>query len=339
MSSRIYIVLVNWNGWRDTIECLESVFRLEYDDYSVVVCDNDSTDGSFEQIRAWARGEQSARESNPDLAHLVRPPISKPIRFAEYGRAAAECGGTLSEEFPLVLIQTGGNLGFAGGNNVGFRYAIARGDAEYVWALNNDTVVERNALAALVTRSEQAAGRGIVGSTLVFYSVPDQVQALGCARYSKRKSLGAPIGLGSSIKVVPRSPSAVEGDAAYVVGASMLVPRVFIEEVGLMCEDYFLYFEELDWAERGRMRGFRPLYAPLSIVYHKVGASTHKVPRGRRLALSEKCSYKNRLLVTKRFFPREQLWVKCRLALEGIRALLRGRTEEARFVLNTILEG
>ena len=64
----VCIVVLNWNRWGDTIECLESVFRLEYGDFQVVLCDNDSTDGSLEQIRAWADGE------HPDVpaGHVLR---------------------------------------------------------------------------------------------------------------------------------------------------------------------------------------------------------------------------------------------------------------------------
>lgn len=334
---RVYIVLVNWNGWQDTIECLESVFRLNYPDFVVVVCDNASTDGSMEHIKAWAEGKVEVKAGNPALAYLVEPNLPKPLPFVEYDRPTAERGGDLATDVQLVLVNTGGNLGFAGGNNVGIRYAMARSDVNYVWLLNNDTVADPHSLSALTDRMGQTSGRGIVGSTLIFHAKPESVQAFGCASYSKRIGLAAPIGCGRSIGDVPVNPADVEKKAAYVIGASMLVPRVFLEEVGLMAEDYFLYFEELDWAERGRKLGFSSFYAPLSVVYHKVGAATKKTPRSRGLSVSERCSYRNRLLVTKRFFPEAQFWVKSRLAREGMQALLSRRTEEARFVFNSIL--
>jgi len=52
----VYVVILNWNGWQDTIECLESVFRLDYPSFRVIVCDNGPRDGSPEHIRAWAEG-------------------------------------------------------------------------------------------------------------------------------------------------------------------------------------------------------------------------------------------------------------------------------------------
>src|SRR5215216_1773411 len=78
---RVHILLLNFNGWRDTLECLESVLRLDYPDFRVIVCDNGSSDGSGERIRAWAEGSEPAPTSDvASLAQLVDPPIGKPLR-------------------------------------------------------------------------------------------------------------------------------------------------------------------------------------------------------------------------------------------------------------------
>src|ERR1017187_9290134 len=125
--SLVCIVVLNWNGWRDTIECLESLFHLEYPNYCVVVCDNASSDGSPEQIRRWANGETIASCANAHFEYLTTPPIAKPIPFMSYVSPSASLSGT-NPKSDLVLIETGGNLGFAGGCNVGLRYALARTD-------------------------------------------------------------------------------------------------------------------------------------------------------------------------------------------------------------------
>src|ERR1700692_5018323 len=80
MRMQICVVLLNWNGWKDTIECLESVFRLACEDFRIVVCDNASTDGSVEKIRQWARGELTAGCANPQLSGLTSPPVPKTIQ-------------------------------------------------------------------------------------------------------------------------------------------------------------------------------------------------------------------------------------------------------------------
>jgi len=283
--TRVCILLVNWNGWKDTVECLESVFRIDFPRYRVVVCDNGSTDGSVERIRSWADGELGLDlpESNP-LRRLSHPPVPKPIPRVEYDRGRAEEGGDPGDGGArLVLIRTGGNLGFAGGNNVGLRYALARDDFEHVWLLNNDTVVEPDALTHLVRRMEEDPRVGICGSTLPFYDRPDRLWARGGATLSRWLPYARCIDLGKPVSGPARRKD-VERRMGYVAGASMLVSRPFLRDVGLLCEEYFLYYEEPDWAARARGR-YSLGYAPGSVVYHKAGAATGLVgrsPGGRR---------------------------------------------------------
>jgi len=233
-SGCVYIVIVNYNGWADTIECLESVLRSTYPAYRIVVCDSGSTDGSADRIQAWAQG----RPMPPGILTVLRSPV---------------------------------NVGFAGGNNLGLREALADPDCEYAWLLNNDTVVDPDALARLVERVQRDPGAGLCGSTIRFYDDPDRVQAYGGDTYNRWFGIPRHIDtIGGREADIARY---VEQRMAFVMAASMLVTRSFLQQVGLMCEDYFLFFEELDWAVRGRDR-FHLAYAPTSIVYHKSGRST-----------------------------------------------------------------
>src|ERR1035438_3867545 len=141
------IIILNWNGWKDTIECLESVFRLDYPDFRVIVCDNNSHNDSLDKIKAWADGRLPASQSNPELAYLTSPAVPKPIPYRELNREESESGGAFYDA-RLVLIQNGLNLGFAGGTNVGLRYALGDKSCGFFWMLNNDTVVDSGALRA-----------------------------------------------------------------------------------------------------------------------------------------------------------------------------------------------
>ncbi len=301
---RCYVLLVNWNGWFDTIECLESLFSTGCQNPKVVVCDNGSDDGSLHRIREWARGNTgySSAPGSP-LGKLSRPEVAKPIPFAEYDRTQAEKGGDTTIDPELVLIDTVANLGFAGGNNVGLRYLMSRPDFDYVWLLNNDTVVAANALQALVDRMEVRPDAGMCGSTLLHYDDPDKVQARGGGWYCKW--LGLPWHLGQLRHAdAPVNLERIERWMSYVVGASLFVSRDFLEEIGLMTEDYFLFYEELDWAVRSRGR-FRMAYAPLSRVYHKIGGSVGTSSNPCRK--SRTCDFyaiRNRLLFTRRFHPK-----------------------------------
>jgi GT2 family glycosyltransferase len=260
-ASMVYIVLLNWNGWRDTIECLESVFRLECQDFAVVVCDNASSDRSMEHISAWARGEETAHPT----PFLKRPPVPKPIHLRRFTRYEAE--GGYAESAPLVLVDTGANLGFAGGCNVGIRYALTQRDCGFVWLLNNDTVVPPDALAAMIKLCRARPSVGLCGSQVRYYGAPAVVQTFGgllspwfCTTHS--------IACGSAAVAVTEEPPRID----YVPGASMLATRAFLEAVGLMSESYFLYFEEIDWAERAKS-SFDLAVAPSSVVYHRGAAS------------------------------------------------------------------
>jgi hypothetical protein len=334
---KAYVILINWNGWADTVECLESLFRSVGVHFRVIVCDNESADRSVERIGLWADGllDLLAPAAGP-LRSLFHPPMAKPVRWVEYSRAEAERGGDFDLDPPLVLIRTGGNLGFAGGNNVGLRYVLARGDFDYVWLLNNDTVVDPGALAALVGRMAEKPSAGMCGSTLLHYETPQRVQARGGGWYCKW--IGLPWHLGRLQRVSdPPRRERVERWMNYVVGASMLVSHEFLATVGLMSEDYFLYFEETDWALRSRGR-FALAYAPDSRVYHKIGRSigTSSDPR-RKSVTCDFYALRNRLLFTRRFYPEALPTVYLSVLAAALVRLLLGRWRRAWLALGLLL--
>ncbi len=326
----VYVVILNWNGWRDTACCLESVLRGSHPRVQVVVCDNASSDGSIERLRAWARGDEPAPVPEPDdaLGSRFTPSLPKPIEHVVLSRADSERGGTAAcDEARVVLIETGANLGFAGGCNVGLRYALARGDCAFAWLLNNDTVVEPSALAALVTRLEERSEAGQCGATVARYYEPGRVQAWGGAAYNRWLATTRRLGDGAQTTERP-DPAKVEREMGYVYGASLLVRREFLEAVGLMSEDYFLYFEELDWALRGS--AYELAYAPDAVVYHKEGRSIGSNADGRRTsALADYYALRNRLSLTRRFFPGALPTVYCGLLGAAVNRLRRGQFHRA----------
>ncbi len=250
----IFILILNWNGWHDTVECLESVQRLSYPNYRIVVIDNGSTDGSVERIKAWAAGELPVESK-----FFTYDPSTKPVRWIEYDRATAEAGGlpeleaeieALPPHSRIAFIQTGANLGYAGGNNVGIRYALARG-ANYVWLLNNDTVVDKNALTEMVRLAESDEKIGMVGSKILRYDSSEVILDVGGW-------------LKVSYHIVHKFPGYNEIDRGqwdkvfqpdYLNGASLLVSTLAIRDIGLLDEEYFLYWEETDCCYRARRNG------------------------------------------------------------------------------------
>jgi GT2 family glycosyltransferase len=320
-SPRVWILILNWNGAADTIACLQSVFALDYTSYGVVVCDNGSTDDSLDAIREWAdRGAVSSAGNDRDLPSAVR--ARPPIRVVTYDRSTAELGGRPDDaEVRLILIETGGNLGFAGGNNVGLRYLLARPDVDYVWLLNNDTVVARSALRELVSRAESDPDAGAVGGTLLELSHPDRVQEMGGATVSEWHGMVSVLGRGvPSDAVRPTEP-----ELDYISGGCLLVRREIIEQIGLLDERFFLYGEDVDWGLRMRDAGLALLYAPHAHVWHKGSGS---VKRGHVKRSSANHDYHNLrgalLLVHKRHPARIPVAVLYTGLRVGLPRLLRG---------------
>ncbi|MEI6207091.1 MAG: glycosyltransferase family 2 protein [Desulfuromonadales bacterium] len=312
-NTQVCIIILNWNGWRYTIECLESVFKLDYESYRVVVCDNDSSDFSLEYIKAWAEGRLDVYlPLDSPLRHLSSPPVSKVIPYRQYNREEAESVGDANNaDYPLILIQTGANLGFAGGNNVGLRYALQQNIFEYFWLLNNDTVVNTDSLRALVEKAEfyKAAERmvGIIGSKLMYYQNPDILQGVG-GTYNKWFAIAKHIGLYERDNGQYDTEEVTDA-TDYPIGASMFVSKIFVQDVGLMCEGYFLYFEEMDWVQRGKMKGWQIGYSWQSKVFHKEGGSIGSSSKGAdKSEFADYYGLKNRIVFTKNFFP-QYLWI------------------------------
>ena len=303
---RVYVVLVNWNSWQHTITCLESLFRQDYAPWRVVVCDNGSTDGSLEKIQTWANGLLHCGVAVSCLLKpLVYPPVPKPVTYVTYTKEEAERGGNPEPNTPpLVLIQVGENAGYSGGNNVALRYIRRRGDYEYIWILNNDTIVCPDALSILVDKLRNVSNIGICGATLVYQHAPTRIQTRGGSTYVPWLGRTRHIGALEHLSMPAYEPD-IEAKMACVSGACMLVTKRFVQQVGLLSEIYFLYFEELDWALRAKSYGYALAYASQAIIYHKEGASIGGGNRDRdhKSWLADYYEVRNRLVVSRKFYP------------------------------------
>ncbi len=302
---KVYIVILNYNNWQDTIECLESVVRSDYPNFQIIVVDNNSTDNSQEYIKDWINGKIDVWvHPNNKLRELSIPPVKKPIPYVFYNRQEAEEGGNPDIEKnldnPIIFIQTGENLGFAGGNNVGIRYALGKNDFEYVWLLNNDTVIRRDTLSKLINCAQSKdESYGMFGTTLLYYDEPDLVQALG-GTFNRFFATGKHKYAHQKFELVKNNKDIQKFD--YIIGASLLLTKKFIKEVGLLSEDYFIYYEEIDLALRAKRKSFKMFICLDSIVYHKESVTIKKNEK-QISTFSDYYRVKNRIKLTKKHNP------------------------------------
>lgn len=204
----------------------------------------------------------------------------------------------LAAQFPEIrLLRSARNLGFAGGNNLGVR--VARG--EYLLFINNDTEVEPGLLEPLLAVFGQHPRAGIVSPKIVFHHTPDaRIQYAGSHGISPWTGRGRTIG--------SQEPDRGQHNGSYRTGlahgACMLLPRRVLQAVGLMPEQYFLYYEEHDWCQMVQRAGYECHYVGCTTVRHKESVSV-----GRVSALKTHYLYRNRLLYLRRNLRGAQFWV------------------------------
>jgi len=259
---RVTCVLLNWNGWRDTIECLDALRECTYPRLDVIVVDNGSTNDSVAHIRA----------AHPDTQ----------------------------------LLESRRNLGFAGGNNIGIRFALENG-SDYVWLLNNDTQPAPEALCALVSKAGNDLRMGAVGSISYYFGEPDIVQIWAGGRVNLW------------IGYAPSSTKPHE-DAWFdwLNGTSLLLSRAALEDVGLLDESYFLYWDDVEMGLRLRNHGWKLGAAPDSRILHKVSAST----RGNKILL-DRYATASGLRTLKLYSPAPRIAMCLFVAIRFARRLLR----------------
>jgi len=328
---KVYIVLLNYRNWEDTVECLESIFRLEYANFQVVVVDNASGNESSHCVVEWAKGQRTIEFTPPEqLQQFVQPAIDKPIE-TEVINATVLSESLPQTDAPLILLQSNKNRGFAGGNNLALKWINGQKDGDYIWVLNNDTVVTPTALSALVNHFESSDNQlGMLGSKLRYYHFPEKLQAVGGQLHlwtASLKQLGdGEIDTGQYDQSTPA--------LDYVIGAAMFISHKTLAKVGLLSEDYFLYFEELDWCTRIKRSGMRLGFEPNSVVYHKQGAITQSSGEQKHLHLRFMFfKFRNTLLFYKKFFP--GLMVPAYLKITG--RILKGAILHNRHYLRLLL--
>jgi GT2 family glycosyltransferase len=297
--NKVYIIIVNHNNFADTIECLESLLKSEYLNYQIFVVDNSKDELSMNRFFFWTNHDNY--DISTDFPDLILPLQKKPIGHQIFSEIEFESRSETFKE-KLIFIKAKNN-GFAAANNIVLKYILKNADATaLIWILNNDTVVEKTTLGNLVYGYlDNLTEKCIFASKLRYYSNPSVIQAVAG---SYNKWIGKHYHIGSGKLDTGQFDNYSFGKSDYAVGASIFLPVLFIEQTGLMCENYFLYFEELDWVISGLTHGFKTMLVPNAIVYHKEGVSiagsSNEKPD---TSIAEYYSIVNRVRFIKKWYP------------------------------------
>ena len=230
-NKKVGVVVVNYRNALDTKECVNSIVKQDYEKVSVVVVDNSESPSHWEELK------DSLKEYSPDI---LEEGEKTDIQFKK----------------DVVLIRAKENKGFSAGNNIGIRFLLEN-NAEFIWILNPDTVVEKDTLKEMLEVSSK-------------YQVP--VITCKIKDFSDREKVQYD---GNSVSLAGKEdkPDIIR-PPSFLSGANVLVRGDVFKKVGLWDEKYFLYFEDNDFFYRLLKNNIKVLYTPFTHIYHKGSTST-----------------------------------------------------------------
>ena len=220
MNEKTAIILVNWNSYQDTSECLASLDKLNPPKPEIILVDNGSIDGSYIKLK--------------------------------------------NEHPEIKLVRIEKNSGFALGNNAGIRYALQQLGVDYLLFLNNDTVVEPGFLSTLLKAIGLRQDIGIVGPKIYFYNS----RTLWFAGGGLKKNTGFTYHIGVGEEDIGQYDE--EKSVDFITGCALLVKKAVIERIGVLDPDYYNSHEDSDFCLRAKKAGYKLVYVPKSVIYHKL---------------------------------------------------------------------
>lgn len=268
-SPHITVIILNYNGWIDTIECLESLFKINYPNYNVIVVDNNSQDDSVTKIKNYAIGNLKVKSK-----FFKYDPKNKPIKITEYGEEEINnyCLIPKTSLNSIIIIKNDSNYGFAEGNNIGIRFSLDFLKPDYILLLNNDVIVAPDLLDELIKEGEKDIEIGALGPTVYNYDETHRIQSAGFTIEWKKGQ-----------QIVHCQNKLDDGgckslrDVDAVSGCALLARSEIFIKVGLLKQEYFAYWEETEWCIKAKEAGYKIKYVPQAKVWHKEAISTSKV--------------------------------------------------------------
>lgn len=264
------IVILNWNKWQDTLECLASLTESTYQNFTIILIDNGSTDNSLEKIRLWAKGKISV-----SVGPFSHEPRTRPFTIIEYNYS--EIGKKYSKPSKreatgnLVLIKSDSNLGFAKSANTGIRYAL-KNNFEKIFLLNNDTTVDSECLKTLCEFLDKNKTYDVVTPKICYYAKPEKIANCG----GKLTFTGSRKYFCLNEKENEATKRGIK-NITFASGCALLARSNVFRNYGLLTERFFFGEEDYEFSLRMKKNKVKMASILSAKIYHKVSVSSKTV--------------------------------------------------------------
>lgn len=236
----VNVIIVNYNCWEETIACVESVLTSTYKNFRVFIVDNHSSDESI---------------------NLILKKMDKVVEFVPSSRIKNnQIQGSISSKSKVFFIQNPINKGFSAGNNLMIKYLTKQSEKSFIWLLNPDTVAENRVMEDLVELSSNRE-KIVAGNLILDYENREKVVFIGGFKVKKWTH---------GIKRIVQKSDLHTLDT--ITGASFFTKVSTFQELGLLPEKYFMYWEETDFCRKAKKNGYGFQVNSKSKIFDHVGS-------------------------------------------------------------------
>lgn len=321
--SSLGVAICTFNAADVILDCLETVLASAQVSLNIVVVDNASSDRTVAVLREWAK---TRKWSAPDDCPFTV------TRHATRSKIDLVTGVISDSPHRLRLLEASTNGGFAAGVNIALAELEKDVSLDRYWILNPDCLVPSETAMAFATQDGPDGGFSLMGGRVLYCDGTDRIQIDG-GTLNRSTGVTGNLNLGASSAVTP-APSSTEMD--FVTGASMVASRQFYKLAGPMPEEYFLYYEEVDWAQR--RRSLPLLYCKDAIIYHRAGTAIGSPTLGRPAsAFSLYFKHRARLRFVRQHLPRSLPIALTYSFAKALQLFLKGYSAEAATIITASL--
>lgn len=271
--NKLGIIILNWDGYKDTIECINSLRNNDNSDFSIFLMDNGSANNSVNKINNWIKGNKYTNVINISIGNF-----SKLKKF---------------DNNKIYFIESSENLGFAKGNNLIWKNIYE--EFEYVLLLNNDTVIENNSINNMIEYMDNNPKTGVASCDIRLYSNPLKLWNAGGyftwygdRKYIKQNKIDDYI---NNNKKSIKTP--------FITGCVLLIRKNITEEYGFFTENFFFGEEDFNYCKRLQKNNVLIETILNSRIYHKVGSSINKTDFNQNRYILH---FTNRIINLKEFY-------------------------------------